>query len=77
MVEANAIVKIDNRIIPLTESTDLLASHPDNLIFIDFMDTESKKDKQRASFSSPQPKPLLPPAQADSQILRVFIFELV
>lgn len=77
MVEANAIVKIDNRIIPLTESTDLLASHPDNLIFIDFMDTESKKDKQRASFSSPQPKPLLSPAQSESPILRVFIFELV
>ena len=75
MIEANAVVKIDNKIIPLTESTDIIASHPDKPVSIDFTDAEAKKDKSRPSFSSPQSKPLSQYVQADPQVLRVFLCE--
>ena len=75
MIEANAVVKIDNKITPLTESTDIFASHPNKPIFIDFTDAEAKKDKPRHPFSSPQSKPLPQAVQADSQLLRVPLFE--
>ena len=77
MVDASAVVKVDNRIIPLTESIDVLASRPDSIILIDFSDSEPKREKQRPPFASPQSKPFSQSLQADSQTLRVSFLELL